>query len=561
MSARLAPLLVALAALTSLAGTGCSLLTAPPVEQLVNECGSQDDCGPGSTCDTAHHMCVASTPPTYGLRVEITPATDPLGGTPLPMLFDLGRAGELASPELVLPVPAVVEGTARLDGDPVSAQLTFTPRVAPGTLVGAVPSGSVSVRASASTNGRVDFVTQLPVGTYDVFVEPLAEFRPLLPPIYAILEVPDGAGVSFDVPYDSDDLVEVRGVVQDPGGVGQSGLLVRAIDPATGRTLSSATSTDDDGSFVLVMSRSVTSFSFRVRGDTTRQGSGALFPKLTIDASTLLPAMDGSFVLLVPSSDRALRLVGTVELPPSLGQNRPAVGAQVRLRSSYVNDPDTGLTGSLELDLTTNAAGRFEGFVLPGTYQVEIFGADEEVGVLVDELEVAPNPASMVIGQVFTLPTRSILGGTVQLVDGEPVSGARLRASALGVALTGASRPEAVLNRSAMGLSGSMGEFRLPLDVGVYDLAVEMPAETRYAWHVERGFGVGGSDAPLRRVMSVRAPFRVEASARFADDMPVAGGVVRLFAIDEETGRLTEIGATIADDDGAFLALLPPSID
>jgi hypothetical protein len=534
----------------------------PPVERLVNVCDAADDCAAGSTCDMAHRLCVAQQAPTYALRVEVSPTSDPLGGTPLPMLFDLGRAGEVVAPALVVPIPALVEGRARLDGVPIAAEITFTPRATPSPATGAVVSGRVAVRASATTNGRVDFVTQLPAGSYDVYVEPLGDWRPRLPPLYAVLEVPDGSGVSFDLPYRSEDLTEVRGVVRDPSGAGRAGLMVRAVDPTTGRTLSSVTSTGEDGSFRLVMSRAVTSFAFRVRGDATRTGDpSALFPRVTIDPSTLLPQPDGSFVLLVPSADAALRLEATVELPPSLGQNRPAVGAQVRLRSSRVSDAATGLTGSLELDLTTNESGRFTGFVLPGLYQVEIVGAEEGAGILVDDFEVVANPSSMILGQVFTLPRRSILGGTVQLADGEPVSGARVQASALGLGLGTTTTRAAMLNRSATGTSGSMGEFRIPLDVGRYDLSVEMPHETRYAWTVDRDFGVGGSDAPLRRVLTVRAPHRIEASARFADESPIADAQVRFFAVDDETGRLVQIGASTTDAEGRLVAYLPAALE
>jgi len=391
--------------------------------------------------------------------------------------------------------------------------------------------------------------------------KPQSEFQRLLPPLGATLEVPEGTGVSFAIAYDSDELVEVTGVVLDADRAAQPGLLVRAVDPVSGRTLSSATSTDDDGRFTLVMPRGASGFAFRVRGDATRQDSSALFPKITIDAGSLMPGTDGSFTLLVPASDRALRLEGRVELPATLGVNAPAAAAQVHLASPYVSDPETGLAGSLELDLTTDGEGRCVGFVLPGAYRVEIVSSHEEVGVLVDTLEVLSNPSSMILGQLFTLPERSILGGTAQLADGEPVSGSRVRASALGLDLDGETAGAARLNRSASGLTGSMGEFRLPLDVGVYDLVVEMPADSGFAWHVERDFGVGGTGVPLRRVMSIRAPYRMAGTARFAEGSPLGGARVRLLAIDAATGRAVEVGATECDEDGAFVALLPPALE
>ena len=542
--------------------TGCSLLFSPPSAQIVNRCDVDGDCAASSVCEPSARACVAIEAPTYSVRAEVTPTTDPLGGEPVPMLFDLGVLAAGVPVDIVAPVQVPVQGTARFDGAPISAQITFTRRAVEGErrLVGAL-SGAVAVRASSGTAAAVDFLTQLPGGaTYDVYVEPQSEFRALLPPLSATLEVPSDAGVSFAIEYRQDELVEVHGVVRDADSQPQEGLLVRMVD-ATGRAISSRTSTDADGRFTVVAPRGFGAFSFRVRGDTTRQDSSALLPSITIDASALLPDTEGSFTLLVPSSDNALRLEGRVELPPTLGMNAPAPAAQVHLRSPYVSDPETGLVGSLELDLTTDMDGRFVGYVLPGDYIVEIVSADGDVGVLVSSLEVLTNPSGMLLGQLYTLPQRSILGGTVQLADGEPVSGSRIRATALGTDLAGEAMAAARLNRSSTGLSGAMGEFRLPLDVGVYDLVVEMPAESGYAWHVEHDFGVGGSSAPLRRVMSVRAPHRVLGSARFTEGSMLAGAHVRFFALHPETDRPIEIGATECDEEGEFVALLPPALD
>ncbi|MBN8612444.1 MAG: hypothetical protein J0L92_17760 [Deltaproteobacteria bacterium] len=552
-----------LLAIGALLSGGCSLLFEPPVTQISNRCDVDDDCTTSSVCDATAHLCVSATAPDYRVRVQITPMTDPIDGVPVPMIFDLGQLADPPTPmELVAPVQVPVRGTARFDGTPIAAQITFARRVVEGEgpLRGAL-TGSVVVRASAATGGMLDFETQLPGGsTYDVYVEPQSEFRALLPPLSATLEVPEGAGVSFAIEYREEELIEVHGVVLDASAVPQEGLLVRLVD-AYGRTLSSSASTDAVGHFTLVAPRGLTNYSFRVRGDTTRQDSSALLPSITLDATALLPGPDGTFTLLVPRSDRALRFEGRVELPATLGMNAPAPRAQLHLYSAYVMDPDTGLVGSLELDLTADLEGRFVGYVLPGDYQVAVVPADESVGLLVQDLEVLENPSSTLSGQLYTLPARSILGGTVRLVDGEPINGGRIRATGLGTALAGDPMPAARLNRSAMGATGAMGEFRLPLDVGVYDLVVEMPADSGYAWHVVHDFGVGGSSAALRREMLVSAPYRVTGTARFAEGTELAGARVRVFAVEETSGRSIEIASTTCDTRGGFVALLPSTLD
>jgi hypothetical protein len=552
----------ALWALVAAGLSGCSLLVPAPSPQILNRCDTDADCAASSACEPSVHLCVTPAAPTYEVRVEVTPASDPLGGEPVPVLFDLGVLTPGGVEDMIAPVQVPVQGTARFDGAPISAQITFARRpVEHEQRLDGVLSGTVAVRASSGTASRVDFLTQLPGGaTYDVYVEPQSEFRALLPPLAATLEVPRDAGVAFAIEYRSEELVQVRGEVRDAERQPQEGLLVHMID-AGGRAISSRASTDADGRFTLAAPRAFGPFSFRVRGDASRQDTVALLPSITIDASTLYPDTSGAFTLLVPSSGHAMRLEGRVELPATLGMNAPAPGAQVHLRSPYVTDAETGLVGSLELDLTTDAEGRFVGHVLPGDYAVEVVSGDEDVGVLVSALEVLPNPSGMLLGQLFTLPQRSVLGGTVQLADGEPVSGSRIRATALGLELAGDPMAAARLNRSAMGLSGAMGEFRLPLDVGVYDVVVEMPAESGYAWHVEHDFGVGGSSAPLRRVMSVRAPYRMAGRAHFAEGTALAGARVRLFALHSGTRRPIEIGAAECDAEGGFVALLPPALE
>jgi len=50
-------------------------------------------------------------------------------------------------------------------------------------------------------------------------------------------------------------------------------------------------------------------------------------------------------------------------------------------------------------------------------------------------------------------------------------------------------------------------------------------------------------------------------AARFAEGTPLSGARVRLYAIDALSGRAVEVGATVCDDDGEFVALLPPALE
>ncbi len=555
----------ALLALLLVGATGCTLLLeAPGTPSPVNRCSSDEDCAEEARCEPSARLCVVRSAPSYAVRVELTPTSDPIGGEPVPIVFELGPLDAISGDAvLVAPVQVPVQGTIRNGDEAVAAQITFSRRSASERpdLSGAL-AAPVTVRAQSFVTGPVDFVTQLPGGaSYDVYVEPQSEFRALLPPLSATLDVPEGSGVSFAIDYAAHALSEVRGVVLDTASAPVPGLLIRMVDSSSGRTLSSSTSTDAEGRFSLVALEGLSGFAFRVRGDPSRADATALFPRITIEASALVPSSDGSFTLLVPSTERSIRLEGRVELPSTLGMNAPARGAQVHLDAPNVMDPSTGLVGGLDLDLTTDAEGRFVGRVLPGDYRVEIVSSDAGVGVLVSSLEVLPTPSGMLLGQLYTLPERSILGGTVELSDGEPFGSVPVRAEALGVELVDGVAPEARLNRTATGLTGSRGEYRLPLDVGQYDLAVELPPSSGYAWHVERDFVVERASTPLRRSFVVRAPHRLGVVARFAEGTAIAGGRARLFALHPETGRAIEIGEATTDADGRLEVLLPASLD
>lgn len=538
---------------------GCSLLVDPPVDTLENVCASDSDC-PGDRCDTEHGLCVSTTTPAYALRIEVTPASDPLGGTPVPVTFDVSSVD--AARELVVPSSVPVQGTVRYDETiAVAAQITFTRSSASGTSETSGLAGSVAARATSTTGGPVDFSTRLPGGaTYDVYVEPLDVWRERLPPLHAQLEVPEGTGVSVPIAYASEGLTTLRGVVRDVDGDPQVGLRAAAVD-AYGNVVSSTSSTGDDGSFALVVPVGLRSFALRIRGDSTRQDTAALFPQIVVDTSALMLGPEGEFIVLVPSSDDALWFVGTVELPATLGTNVPAEGAQVHLESDAVSDPETGIRGSLTLDLTAGSDGRFQGWVLPGTYTIEATGTNEAAGVLVGTVDVVSSPTGMLLGQVFTLPERAVLGGTVQLVDGTAIQGATVQASALGLALDEGPLGAALLNRTSSGRTGSLGEFRLPLDVGMYDLAVELDASSGFGWYVERRYRVDESARALRATISVAAPYRHEGVLTYGDGTPVAEATVRFYAVDPSSGRATAIGEASTDETGVFVGLLPAAID
>jgi hypothetical protein len=155
---------------------------------------------------------------------------------------------------------------------------------------------------------------------------------------------------------------------------------------------------------------------------------------------------------------------------------------------------------------------------------------------------------------------RTILGGIAQAPGGEPLTGARVSASALGVPLDGIPVPDvARRNRSNESLVGSMGEFRLPLDIGVYDIAVEPPTRSGFPWWIEPDVGIGGASAALSRVYEMRAPVVFTSTLTDAAGAPIEGAAIRAFA-ELPGGRLVPIGRATTGELGSVRLLLPPEL-
>jgi hypothetical protein len=238
---------------------------------------------------------------------------------------------------------------------------------------------------------------------------------------------------------------------------------------------------------------------------------------------------------------------------------RAVPGAVLQLHSDDVADSTTGVVGSLDVTLTTDANGVYDGQVLPGNYSVSITpSTDEELGVLHELHDLHPTVGAVeILGHVFHLPLRTVLTGVVQSPIGDLMRDVRVGATPLGIALAGLSDPSvARLARPSTALSGPMGDFRLELDVGVYDVVVQPPDGSGFAWAVVLDYGIGGSTATLADVMQVDAPVVVDSDLTWLDGGTLAGAEVRAFGITPDH-RAVMVGRTTSDAHGHARMLVP----
>jgi hypothetical protein len=548
------------AALIALVLGGCSLIVDPSFRQVTNHCAAPMDCTGGAHCDATTSMCVQPPALPYELWLEVAPPNATTGTIVMPI--DLGPYDRFSGPiALVVPPLASVRGTVRHDNAPVAAELTFTT-----VSTGPLGTHSVSTRTTSSSPD-VDFMISVPSrSTYEVVVTPVGDSLSTVAPFHTQLMV-GASDVAFGIPLPPTAVLtstHVIGELVDTSGGPLGDFEVLAVDRATGALVSSVSPTTTPtttGDFDLVLG-STAPFDIVVRPTAARSANGPV-PTYQVRPEVLLPDASGHVRILVPASMPAVHWAGTVELPEIRGVY-PVAGAVMQLHSSNVVDNTTGIVGSLDLTLTTDANGLYDGYVLPGTYTIVITptaDANQDLGVLRETRDLHPPiGAASILGQVFHLPLRTILSGSVQSPDGDLVPGAHVHATALGLPLVGVADPDlARFARSADALSDAMGHFRVSLDVGVYDVVVEPPDGSGFAWTLQVGYGIGGSATTPPAVMQVDAPVIVDADVSWIDGGMLVGAEVRAFGITADH-RAVMVGRATSDAHGRARVLVPATL-
>jgi hypothetical protein len=560
--ARRAVLLV----VTAMALPSCSLI-ADEAFRVRNHCSTDDDCSGAAFCESGSGMCVQDGVFDYTLYLQVAPVDDPTGAAIAPVALGpyVAVDGTLA---LVVPRQIRVLGTVRRGDVPIAAQITFAPHVDEGLAAAPLRPRPISTRTipAGAELRSVDFATQLPArGSYDVTVEPLDTFRSEVPPFHQTMTVGSSdQALSIILPEASEER-HIEGDLVDADGEPLVGFEVRAIDRTTGVAMSSIATTratdEIPGAFSIALSGDAAAFDIEIRPTEERQGAD-LVPTYRVQPELLIAGITGRVQLLVPTTIAAVHWAGTVEAPAERGAT-PVANAVLQLHASDVVDDTTGVVGSVDLTLTTDAEGRYDGYVLPGHYSVAITpGGDAELAVLREERDLHPlEGQTEILGHVFSMPLRTVLGGSVRAPDGMPVSDATVRAASLGVPLEGLADPlVAQLARSSQGLTTVTGDFRLELDVGVYDLIVEPPLGSGFAWTVELGYSIGGSTAGLSDVLQIDAPVVVDADVTWLEGGEIAGAEIRAFAV-TSSGRAVQVGRATSDAAGHTRILVPASID
>jgi hypothetical protein len=195
----------------------------------------------------------------------------------------------------------------------------------------------------------------------------------------------------------------------------------------------------------------------------------------------------------------------------------------------------------------------------------------------------APNKdTSIAGGEPLKLLKSAYLGGTLQTMGPAPLSGASVDAIALGrsgvIELPPGNPSVTRYNRTSQTTTADDGTFKLPVDLGSYDIVIKPPVDSGFPWQVNSDveIGVGAPKASLNKTIDMPSPVVVTGTLRYpgATDnaqSTLAGAEIDAYAIisacppgqdcpdgAKDATRAVAIGKAIADSDNTFMLLLPP---
>jgi len=564
-----------LALLLAAASSGCSLAldSAPSV---TNQCRTDADCT-DAVCDTARAMCVATGAPSLSVGLEIdvpsSAGTSASVSAVAPFTVTGARALNLRScadsDAPCIPENLPVAGNVRrADGSAIAADLVFVPdSIIPGRSGATV---TAQARAAASAE-MYDYRAELAAGGhYEVLVRPTGVDAETLPPRRLSIVVPESA-MLFVAPLDYPEaLATLNGVLVDADYLPMAGVTVQAIDPVRGVVVSTTVVSGDDsaaagaGSFSLVLSPDTTDYVLRV-GGMTLPGE-APSPTYDVDPAYLVPDVSGSVQILVPQ-------VSPVSYRGSVNVEGDALdmvdGATIEFRSAELLDVRTGATGAYRTTpVTTGSDGSFDVLLVPGTYDVVVRPPSTDtaaaLGVYATRVIISDTTGTTLAGQAFELPPRFTYGGSVATADGRHLAGASVQASARGINPSGGLELAMRFNRSSTTTSDATGAFSMPLDRGIYDLAVKPPAGSGFPWVLVKDVGIRATTGNFVREVVFEAPVPVSGTLRDAADRPIEGAEIRAYAIIDVPdlgARSIEIARATSTADGSYMLLLPAHLE
>jgi hypothetical protein len=567
--------LLSLAAFLGVAG--CSIPFADSQLVAQNECSADSDCEEGSYCAVLgdESACVASSVDLEGLLFEVRPApgngkinSSPALITPGP--FSAGDGSQVIT--LDLQVPSYVDvspGSVFLpcaDGEPVPARVTFLP--SPG-LLGLLQGERYESAATLDEAGNEGFEASVPPGVYDLYLQPDMAAAPgcvAAPPIFLPRQTISKT-VGFAVHASSPLLL--TGTLKLSQKEDFTEWYLEVVEPFGGQTISQVVQPQQEGIALEVPFQLW--FDWTARAELTPilrlrppEGSGKPVIHWSLDA-VALNGIDGDSVpvtLDVSGIDTQPRQVGGQVL-----HDGEPVSATVTLRSVLIGGSKLN---RYETVVETDDAGQFTSHLPPGEYTVIARPHAAGLAVEQDTWDVL-KADDCYCGKAIEVPSATTVAGAVTTPSGEPADvEVRLTPAATGD-LTYLSKMVATdVQPRPAGTVTQAGAFQVPVDVGLYNLSLLPPAGSGYPWHVRTRVPVTqleSQSAPVTSLGKLALQSPVVVRGRLTDDagFPLSSATLRAWIPVRSDGpkdvpSAVQIGEVVADVNGEYFLLLPPSI-
>jgi hypothetical protein len=486
-------------------------------------------CGANSQC---HATPIALT----SVAAEVQPGSDSSFGLHQSGNVNLGASVEqdfTLSPAFTASGQVIQLQTAGGALPVALATVIFTDHVRP------IPDRVQQITTRTDANGT--FSARLPVGQWDVLVQPPAP----LPPYRLPLPFSTSSALPPLTLPSVSSLVTVQGSVTAPGAA-LAGATVAAVD-ATGNALSSSATVAADGGYSLVLPPGTTSYFLEVGASSLADGGTAAADGGVVgsDVATLpnydkLPGVPDVVLSLPPVAN----LTGTV----ADSGGTPLGGVMVFARSTAA-EPWTFARSTV-----TDSTGAFSLQVRAGNYVIEAVPAAGVSDPAISPIQTVDVPAAGTTVRLICPRSKLTHSLLILLPNGKP-AGANYQ-------ITATRQTDALLvTRTATTIpTDPTGGSLITGDPGTYNVLVTAPAGTglprRYTQLVldpadaPNDVGVIQLDSALTVVGTVHG---IPAGGR---DGPIQGATVSFFGLDPFGDSLL-LGSASTDSNGHYSVVLP----
>lgn len=559
-------------------------------QDVLNSCQVDAECRADQRCQ--NKQCVVRTAMAeQTILLQIAPEYAPDGADALPLYTELSRIDGTTNRDIVLPAFTPVTFRLRLDGEPVPGELRVT---TVNTVTGlSTPWHSVTApnaldESMSLTSGATMRVQAIPQDT-------------TFPPLEKLIEVGEAQVVTFDL-----DSEHPFTQFKFSGLPTAATFIAVAKSPESGRRVSSIATVQDDA-VSLRLAPNQSAFVLELKHmpnqpatEPNCENDEEQIPSFQVLIDVEQQPTPDEVLIHIPQTMPTIHYGGSVELCEAT-RSTPEVleNLTVNLRSSELLQDLAATTTPMvatpyfQQDLQTkfsSDSGLFEfcGPAIPGQYEI-VVNAPAALGTCITDngklscgcgifaegrLIDAPPESTVQFGAILPLPSLASIFGTLRNVDGKAVAGATVEAVALGLAdgieLGINDRGLTAFNRSRQTTSDSDGSFRIPLDVGSYDVTIKPSAESGFAWTVMRDLRIANRSEEFSQDFNAISPVTVSGNLRYldgndADNETLVGTVIRAYAVVDDEARpgkkrAIEIAQTMALESGAFVLRIPPTI-